>query len=475
MKRPAVFLDRDGTLIEDVGFLRDAAGVRFYPQTVPSLRRLNAAFDLFIVTNQSGIALGRVSADEARAVNDHVVRRLAEAGIQIKAVYCCPHQRSDGCECIKPNAYFARLAEREHGIDLARSFVVGDHPCDMELAHNVGARGIYVLTGHGSKHRDEVHVPCTIAAEIGAAVDAIECAHAAEILRSGGIVSFPTETVYGLGADAANENAVRRVFAVKGRPETHPLIVHIGDALKMHEWAARVPDAAMRLAERFWPGPLTLILPKAAGVKAIVTGGQKTVGLRVPSHPLALWLLREFGGGVAAPSANRFGRVSPTTVEHVRRDLGSDVDYVLDGGACAVGVESTIVDVTTESPAILRPGGVTQEELEGALARTLPVLHSSETRAPGQLQSHYAPRAEVVLAAEEALEQRAEAFRRAGRRVRVLSGAEIEARELFASLRRADDDGVEIIVAAIPPESGLGLAVADRLRKAAHPRGEGAG
>ncbi|MDZ4782487.1 MAG: L-threonylcarbamoyladenylate synthase [Planctomycetia bacterium] len=298
----------------------------------------------------------------------------------------------------------------------------------------------------------------------------IERAHAVAILRAEGIVAFPTETVYGLGADALSEAAVRRVFHVKGRPATHPLIVHFGDASLMAEWAAYVPNAARRLAERFWPGPLTLVLPASTRVPAIVTGGQDSVGLRVPRHPMALALLREFGGGIAAPSANRFGRVSPTTAEHVRQDLGSDVDFVLDGGACAVGIESTIVSLTSEIPAILRPGGVTQEEIEATLGRKVPVAQTSNVRTPGQMKTHYAPRAAVVLVPPEELEQRAEELRKQGRQVRVLSAKDVAPHVLFTSLRRADDAGVEFILASAPPEQGLGLAVADRLRKAAHPR-----
>jgi len=182
MKHPAVFLDRDGTLIEDAGFLRDVSQVEFYPQTFAALRRLEG-FALFIVTNQSGIAKGHIRAEEAHTVNDYIVRRLAEEGSSIRAVYCCPHQRSDGCECMKPSPYFLRIAVDEHEIDLARSFVVGDHPSDVELAHAVGAKGIYVLTGHGHKHRAELQVPSMVVADIAAAVEAILETHNASTAR----------------------------------------------------------------------------------------------------------------------------------------------------------------------------------------------------------------------------------------------------------------------------------------------------
>lgn len=469
MKKPAVFLDRDGTLIEDVGFIRDVARVEFYPDTIEALRRLRD-FALFIVTNQSGIAKGLISADEAHGINQFVVQHLAEAGITIQAVYCCPHERADGCECIKPNPYFPRIAERDFGIDLTRSYVVGDHPSDAELADRVGAKGIYVLTGHGLKHREELPADRTIVAGIEEASAAIVRSHAASLLNAGGVVAFPTETVYGLGADASNEAAVRRVFRIKGRPENHPLIVHIADAEMMTEWAVDLPNAAIRLAERFWPGPLTLIVPKSSRVPDIVTGGQASVGLRVPSHPLALALLKEFGGGIAAPSANRFGLVSPTTAEHVRRDLGDDVDYVVDGGACDVGLESTIVDLTSDRPGILRPGGVTQEEIEATLGYKVPVAMTSDVRVSGQLKTHYAPRAAVVLAPQNELEQRARELQTMGHEVRILSPTDLEPQNLFASLRRADDEGAAFILASAPEGQGLGLAVADRLQKAAAPR-----
>jgi len=178
------------------------------------------------------------------------------------------------------------------------------------------------------------------------------------MLRAGELVAFPTETVYGLGADASSAAAVKKIFAAKGRPASHPVIVHIADMSELKHWAAEVPRAAWLLAEKFWPGPLTMVLKRAAHVHDVISGGQNTVGLRVPSHPVAQQLLKAFGGGIAAPSANRFGKLSPTTAAHVREELGDAVRIVLDGGACEVGIESTIVDLSREPPAILRPGRV---------------------------------------------------------------------------------------------------------------------
>ncbi|HZE97883.1 MAG TPA: L-threonylcarbamoyladenylate synthase [Planctomycetota bacterium] len=293
---------------------------------------------------------------------------------------------------------------------------------------------------------------------------------AVETLRNGGLVAFPTETVYGLGADADNAQAVQSIFRVKGRPERHPLIVHLASSDDIKNWAISIPDEAFLLIQTFWPGPLTLILKKTHRVLREVTGGQDTVGLRVPDHKLALGLLREFGGGVAAPSANRFGRVSPTSADHVRQDLGDDVDWILDGGSCAVGVESTIVDFSSGEPVILRPGGVTREALQETLRQSISVRGNTAVRVSGQHDSHYAPRALVVIVTPGTSALRAQELRAEGKRVVELRADEVAPNHLYASLRRADAGGAEVIVVPLPEETGLGLAVADRLRKAAGPR-----
>jgi len=315
-----------------------------------------------------------------------------------------------------------------------------------------------------------------------------EVKKAVEVLRAGGLVAFPTETVYGLGADASNELAVRRIFAAKGRPSTHPLIVHVAGLDAARAWARVLPPAAEALARAFWPGPLTLILRRSEKAADAVTGGQETVGLRVPNHPLALELLTAFGGGIAAPSANRFGQVSPTTAQHVEAELGDEVDLVLDGGPCAVGVESTIVDLSGAAPRLLRPGGVPKEEVERVLGHDVEVVqHADDVRAPGLLASHYAPRAALRLTEAAGVTQAVLAAQTGGQRVAVLASSAQPlpagalflavpaddagfARELYAKLREADAAGVDLVVAVPPPASGLGLAVHDRLSRAASPR-----
>lgn len=314
-------------------------------------------------------------------------------------------------------------------------------------------------------------------------------AAAAAVLRAGGLVAMPTETVYGLAADATSAAAVARIYAVKGRPSGHPVIVHLAEAAQLARYAAAPSADARALAAAFWPGPLTLIVPRGAGVTAAVAGGGPTVGLRVPAHPLALALLRAADLPLAAPSANRFGAVSPTTADHVAADLGDDVGYILDGGPCQVGVESTIVDVSGAAPTLLRPGGVPRAAIEGVLGRALASASAASPAAPGTLASHYAPRAQVWLVDEpEAARVLATTpgalglLASASAVARLRPGAAVQvaalpdddagaARALFAALRQLDDGGAPIIVAVAGAWSaGLGEAIADRLQRAAGPR-----
>ncbi len=309
---------------------------------------------------------------------------------------------------------------------------------------------------------------------------------AAVILRHGGLVAFPTETVYGLGADAGNPAAVARLYAVKARPRNHPLIVHIGNAGQLERWANDVPALARRLAERFWPGPLTLILRRSARVPDAVTGGQETVGLRVPDHPLALALLAAFGGGIAAPSANRFGRLSPTTAAHVRSELGDAVDRILDGGPCRVGIESTIVDLSTGRPRLLRPGAITPTELEAAMGEPLAEVVGDRPRVSGSLASHYAPQTPLRLVPATALP--AEVTRRLGNGERVAVLARTVSlqpapcvwqpmptepaaymHDLYAQLRALDSLQLDCLLVEAPPPAAAWRAVQDRLARAAHP------
>jgi L-threonylcarbamoyladenylate synthase len=303
---------------------------------------------------------------------------------------------------------------------------------------------------------------------------------AAATLRAGGLVAFPTETVYGLGAHALDADAVRRIFAAKGRPADNPLIVHLGAAADLDTVVASVSPLARRLAARYWPGPLTLVLPAAPEVPAVTRGGLATVAVRVPDHPVALRLLRAAGVPVAAPSANRSGRPSPTTADHVRADLGDTVDVIVDGGPCELGVESTVVDASGEVPVVLREGMITREELgvEAEASTTPDELAAS----PGTRYRHYRPACRVQIAPRGGSAATASQLAHAGERVglvgsepvppdvidvaRVVDAADLAAR-LYGSLRAGEAAGVDVLVVEAVDEAGVGRAVMDRLRRAA--------
>ena len=313
-------------------------------------------------------------------------------------------------------------------------------------------------------------------------------ADAAANLLAGNLVAFPTETVYGLGADACNASAVARIYSVKGRPADHPLIVHVASMEGLGDWASDVPGYAISLGRDFWPGPMTLIMKRSALAGDFVTGGQETVGVRVPNHPVALGLLEAFvragGKGVAAPSANRFGNVSPTTAQAVADELNeflADADQILDGGPCEVGVESTIIDCTGDVPRILRPGAVTAEMIEESTGLRVSdsasvndeSVDEKEIRVSGSLDSHYAPLATVVLdqspAAGQGFIAMADVPTPDGAvRLAAPKTHEDFARVLYAALRAADEQGLSTVVVTQPQGLGIAIAIRDRLKRAAH-------
>jgi L-threonylcarbamoyladenylate synthase len=302
---------------------------------------------------------------------------------------------------------------------------------------------------------------------------------AATSLINGNLVAFPTETVYGLGADATNEKAVARIYDVKGRPTNHPLIVHILSVEHLDKWAREIPEYAIKLARNFWPGPMTLILPRTELVKDFITGGQDNVGLRVPSHTIALELLKEFvrsgGLGIAAPSANRFGAVSPTSIEAVNEELGELLkpnDLMLNGGQCLVGIESTIIDCTKSTPRVLRPGAITDLMINNILNSKVDLKNDmSKVKAPGLLDSHYAPKAKILL---NTIAKNGEGFIALSKHstpvgaIRLASPNSLEqyARELYQALRSADHQGLSKVAVILPDGPGLAEAIRDRLTKA---------
>jgi L-threonylcarbamoyladenylate synthase len=312
-----------------------------------------------------------------------------------------------------------------------------------------------------------------------------EIDRAVEALRDGKVIAFPTETVYGLGADAQNAAAVRKVFELKGRPSTHPLIVHLDDLRSLDRWALTVPPAARRLAESFWPGPLTLVLNRAPAVDPLVTGGQETVAVRVPAHPVAQQLLRAFGGGIAAPSANRYGRLSPTRAEHVREEFGADVPVILDGGDCKIGLESTIVSCVESVPRVLRPGSITLSQLRSVVPELQGEADAESPRVPGSDAKHYSPVTPLSIVASGSLEEVVGELTENHEKVAVLATrppkvanrymtwinagrrSEIYGRELYVNLRTLDKSGAREILAEEVPAGESWDAIRDRLRRAA--------
>jgi L-threonylcarbamoyladenylate synthase len=307
---------------------------------------------------------------------------------------------------------------------------------------------------------------------------------AVEVLRAGGLVAFPTETVYGLGANASNPVAVRKIFEAKGRPANHPVIVHLDTLRYLHRWVSEVPPIAQQLAERFWPGPLTLVMPRGPNVHDVVTGGQDTIAVRVPAHPMAQQLLTAFGGGIAAPSANRYGRLSPTRAEHVREELGAAVEIVLDGGECSIGLESTIVSCLDGRARLLRPGAVTLAQIRGLIGDVDVGPAPDAPRVPGSTPAHYAPLTPLEIVPIEALEDTVANLARSGHKVAVLamraplhahrnatwinSGKKLETygHNLYSHLRTLDKIGAHQILVQQVPADDRWDAVRDRLTRA---------
>jgi L-threonylcarbamoyladenylate synthase len=313
----------------------------------------------------------------------------------------------------------------------------------------------------------------------------VEIETAVQALRDGALVAFPTETVYGLGANAQNPVAVRKIFEAKGRPPNHPVIVHLDDPRFLHRWVREVPAAAMKLAAAFWPGPLTMVMPRAASVHDVITGGQDTIAIRVPAHPMAQQLLTAFGGGIAAPSANRYGRLSPTRAEHVREELGEAVQVILDGGECQVGLESTIVAFEGDALRLLRPGSVTAAQLRAVAGDIFIGAGSDSPRVPGSAPTHYAPSTPLTIVPAGEIDAQADAASAGGRRIAVLAQRlplrahkyvtwinagrrpENYARDLYANLRTLDKAGCQQILVQGIPEGERWDAVRDRLLRAA--------
>jgi L-threonylcarbamoyladenylate synthase len=490
--KAAIFLDRDGTIIEDRGYLTKKEQVCFYPQSFTALKKLQKHFLLFILTNQGGVSQGLQSRSQVDALNEYVVEELAHRGIHITATYCCYHQRSDNCACIKPKNFFPLKAALDYDISLEHSWTMGDHYHDVELGISMGGRGLYVLTGHGEKHKHSLPEDLPHLKDIAEAADYIlsnrsaipsnylTMKEAAQRLKNGEVVAIPTETVYGLAGAALNEQALLKIFEAKNRPHFDPLILHGSCISDIESLVEYFPEKALQLAERFWPGPLTLVLPRSEIVPDLVTAGLETVAVRIPSHPMAQRIIEMAGTALAAPSANPFGAISPTHASHVQRQLGERIDGIVDGGASSVGIESTIVGYWKGEFQLLRPGGIPQEDIEEVVGP----LKSFRTQegsipAPGTMKRHYSPKTPMVL------QPPGMSAPQKGKIGRLTFGEtkyedcpiqlnlsprghlEEAAIHLYDFMRKLDGMGLDLIVADELPKDGLGRGINDRLQRAA--------
>ena len=477
--------------MQDSGYLSDPAEVEIFDDTIEVLQNLQNEYELFIVTNQSGVGKGLITEEDVERVNSHIDAALRDGGVIIREWYVCPHKTEDLCECKKPNPYFMKKAAEDYNLDLKASWVIGDHPHDIEFADNGGARGLYVLTGHGARHLSELppnvqvfHKLSEAAARIMSETDVdnyCDIDDGADFINIGGVVAFPTETVYGLGADVFNPEAIARIFELKGRPLFNPLIAHICSLDMLDRLTGKISRTAEQLIKAFWPGPLTLVFEKRSSVPDIVTGGNPTVAVRMPSHPMALELIKKADTPIAAPSANAFGKTSPTTAIHVIEQLGTAGYKIIDGGASRVGVESTVLSLVHEKPVLLRPGGLSSEAIEEI---TGPLKHIKEPQlknleSPGLLASHYSPHTPFILNdgapapnidPETGLLLFDQTDTPSAGPVEILSprgSTEEAAVNLYAAMRRLDKLGLKRIIAYQLPEKGLGKAINDRISKAA--------
>jgi L-threonylcarbamoyladenylate synthase len=485
----AVFLDRDGTIIEDRGSIKDNCQVEFLPGVFDALRKLQKHFFLFIVTNQNPASL---TDSQVADVNKFICDRLANESIKIQEAYACNHLKKSNCNCRKPSPFFLRKAAQEYDIDLSGSYVIGDHLSDIDLAHNSGAEGIYVLTGHGQRHLHDAPAGTTILPSLPCAVERIlsnpelgfctenQIKRAAQAIKMNQPVAFPTETVYGMGANALDSQAVRKIFELKKRPQNNPLIVHIATDDQLAMCAAHIPEKALLLTRKFWPGPLTIVLKKKSCIPDIVTSGLDSVAVRMPDHRVALSLIMNSGVPIAAPSANRFGYISPTTAQHVKEQFEDDL-CVLDGGQCRVGIESTIISFMEDNPVLLRLGGIGLEQIESVIGtvRRAPSYEKTPL-SPGRLPKHYAPRTPLILT------NNPESFSQQHYRTGLLAFSsrlntdlyvafeilstsgdlDEAASNLYAALQRLDKLNLDRILVAPVANKGIGKAINDRLFRA---------
>jgi L-threonylcarbamoyladenylate synthase len=492
--KPAVFLNRDATIIDTVGLAAGTDQIRLFSDTIPALQILSRNYDLFVLAHESGISDNRVSCRQVAGVNlasDDLLRRKS---VRIKKWYVCPHSGNHSCRCMTPNSTLMQEAAARYGIDLSQSFMIGNHPDDVRCGESIGVFGLYLLSGGGARHLTDLpsdrlvfHSLLDAAHWIGRhpkPAEQLEASvrRASAVVKQGGLVAFPTETVYGLGADAFNPQAIARIYEAKGRPLHNPLIVHISDIEQLESLVDDIPLTARSLIDRFWPGPLTLVFRKKHCVPDIVTAGHPTVAVRMPIHPLAAKLIRLSETPIAAPSANIFGRTSATSASHVLEQLHNACDVLIDGGACRIGLESTVVSVAGPKLVLLRPGSFNVEELETAAGTDIftgaPATDPDKMQSPGMLTSHYQTVTPLYITSDAhffsdrpdvgvlLFENTHRAFAGPVRTLSPSGDLKEAAVNLYTAMRGLDALDLCAIVAELLPERGLGLAINDRLRKA---------
>jgi len=492
-QRAAVFLDRDAILDTNSGLTANQDFVRISPDVIGALRNLARRYFLFVFARPA-FSEKQIAPREIACLNLLLDQQFGSSSVDIRERHLCLDAQCNRIGCVDADPLFFMQAAEKHGLNLKRSFIVSTHPHDFPPAEALGIYGLFVLSEPGltylGKLPDDRLVFYSLkhaASWIGMHPDPVNdlervLANGAGSIKAGGLVAFPTETVYGLGADAFNTHACARIFEVKKRPLHNPLIVHIARTIQLEQLVENVSPAALRLINRYWPGPLSLVFRKKNAVPDIVTAGQPTVAVRMPAHPLASELIRRSETPIAAPSANAFGRTSATSAQHVLDQLQNCCDALIDGGACRVGVESAVVSVTETKPVLLRPGAIPIEDMEAtagaAFLRQSILSAENNLQSPGMMNAHYQTTTPLhivdnVLPFARRKDIGFLLFGRTGSPfagpIQNLSPAgdlREAAVNLFRAMRELDALGLKAIVATLVPDTGIGYAINDRLRKA---------
>lgn len=486
-------MDRDGIINADTGILEHPDLICITPEGIDALRNLGRRHELFVFSRPD-FGGKQISPREIAYINLSLDKLLRNSGVHILEWYICPRARTNQLGCIDSDPLFFKQTAEKYGFNLNRSFIISAHPHDFPATEALGIFSLFLLSGPSVTHLGKLpenqlvfhsleHAASWIGkhpipiADLDRALTDGACS-----IKTGGLVAFPTETVYGLGADAFNHLAVARIFEVKKRPLHNPLIVHIAEIAQLEQLVEEVSPIALRLINRYWPGPLSLVFRKKRTVPDIVTAGQPTVAVRMPAHPMASELIRRSKTPIAAPSANAFGRTSATSAQHVLDQLQNVCDVLIDGGACRIGLESTVVSVTGTKPVLLRPGAIPIEDMETTantsfIRKYIPPMENN-LESPGMMNTHYQTATPMHIV-EDCLPfagrtdigfllfgETGDTFAGPTQNLSPTSDLKEAAVNLFRAMRELDALGLKAIVSKLLPETGIGYAINDRLRKA---------